>query len=63
MKINTIKFLVVTMLILMVCGIVVGLFLLEIPPGNREVAYTILGTLIASTIHAISDLFKKGETR
>ena len=60
MRINSMKLSVIIMLVVLLSGIIVGLFFIEIPEGNREVAYTLLGMIGTSLIYAISDLFKKG---
>jgi len=59
MKINSIKLTVVVMLVLMITGILIGLFFIEIPEGNREVAYMLLGIIGTTLVRAIADLFKK----
>ena len=59
MKINSMKFTVVIMLALMIAGVLTGLFFIEMPVGNREVAYILLGSLFATFGRAIADLFKK----
>ena len=59
MKINSIKFLIIIMLILMMTGILLGLFMVEIPEGNTEVLYMLLGVLAATLGRAVSDMFKK----
>jgi hypothetical protein len=48
------------MLSLMVSGVAIGLFLIEIPAGNRDAALVVLGSLVTSLVTAITDLFKKG---
>jgi len=58
-KINSIKFLIIIMLILMMTGILLGLFMVEIPEGNTEVLYMLLGVLAATLGRAVSDMFKK----
>jgi len=47
------------MLILMMTGILLGLFMVEIPEGNTEVLYMLLGVLAATLGRAVSDMFKK----
>jgi hypothetical protein len=56
------KLAVIIMLVILLAGIISGLFLIEIPEGNREVAYMLLGMIGTTLIYAISDLFKKGVT-
>lgn len=48
------------MLIMLLTLIILGLYFVEIPTGNRDVSNVILGTIISAIVHAISDLFKKG---
>lgn len=59
MKINSMKLLVVIMLLFLTIGIVAGLFFVEIPDGNREVAYTLLGAIASILISSINNLFRK----
>ena len=59
MRINSIKLTVVIMLMVMIAGIMMGLFYIEIPEGNREVAYMLLGIIGTTLVRAIADLFKK----
>ena len=59
MKINSIKFLIIIMLIMMMVGILLGLFTIKIPEGNTEVLYMLLGVLAATLGRAVSDMFKR----
>lgn len=59
MRINSMKFSIIVLLISLICGIVACLFFIEIPPGNREVAYVLLGGVLTAMINAIADLFQK----
>jgi len=43
----------------MIAGILMGLFFIEIPEGNREVAYMLLGIIGTTLVRAIGDMFKK----
>lgn len=53
------KLLIIIMLLMMITGIIVGLFFIRIPEGNGEVFYMMAGMLlgIASTIIVL--MFKK----
>lgn len=59
MRINSMKLLTVMVLLSLISGIMTGLFFIEIPTGNREVAYLILGSLATMLVHSISNLFQK----
>ena len=59
MKINNIKFSIVVILASMNSGVITALFILEIPQGNREVAFLILGSLLTVFGRAIADIWKK----
>jgi len=59
MRINSMKLTVIIILAVMITGTVVGLFYKEIPEGNREVMFMVLGSLITGFISAIVSLFKK----
>ncbi len=59
MRINSIKLSVVILLALMIAGIAVGLFFIQIPEGNGEVFYMLIGVLAATMGRAVADLFKK----
>ena len=61
MKINSIKFTIVIFELIILSGVIVGLFLLEIPNGNQDVAYVVLGTLVADIAHSTNTLFQKRE--
>ena len=60
MKINNIKTLVVIALMLMLSGIILGLFFVAIPEENEKVAYMLIGMIGTALIQAITDLFKRG---
>ena len=59
MKINSMKLLIIMVQLLIVMAVMAGLFLLEIPIGNREVAYVILGAFVTDMIHSINNMFHK----
>ena len=59
MRINSMKLTVVIILAVMISAIIAALFLREIPEGNLEVTYIILGSLLTIFGRAIADLFKK----
>ena len=59
MKINSMKLSIIIMLIIMMVGILAGLFFIEIPDGNTEVSYMLLGVIAAILGRAIADMFKK----
>ncbi len=59
MRINSMKLTVIIILAVMITGTVTGLFYKEIPAGNREVMFMVLGSLITGFISAIVSLFKK----
>ena len=42
-------------------GIVGGLFFIEIPQGNREVAFVILGALVVDMVHSVNNMMNKKE--
>ena len=60
MRINAMKLTVIIILVAVMAGIIAGLFFIEIPEGNREVSYMLLGMLGTALIQAIADLFKRG---
>ena len=62
MKINSMKLLIIMTQLVMVSGVITALFMLEIPAGNREVAYVILGALVTDTIHSINNMFQRRGT-
>jgi len=59
MKINSMKLTIIIMQLLMIAGIVVGLFFIEIPTGNREVSFVILGALTVDMVHSINNMMNK----
>lgn len=59
MRINSIKFTVVMNQLFMITAIIGGLFFIEIPAGNREVTYLILGAMSTNLVTAINNLFQK----
>ena len=59
MKINSMKLLVVILQLALVMGIMAGLFFVEIPQGNREVAYVLLGAISTNLVTSISNLFRR----
>lgn len=59
MKINSMKLTIIIILAVMISGTVAGLFYKEIPEGNREVMYMVLGSLITGFISAIVNFSKK----
>ena len=61
MKINSMKLTIIIIQLLMIGGIVGGLFFIEIPTGNREVAFVILGALTVDMVHSISNMMNKRE--
>lgn len=58
-KINNIKLTLALFLTVMVGGIIAGLFFIEIPDGNREVAYTLLGAVSTALITVINSILRK----
>lgn len=62
MKINSMKLTIILIQLLMIGGIVGGLFFIEIPMGNREVAFVILGALVVDMVHSINNMMIKRET-
>ncbi len=60
MKINSMKLLIIILEILLMSGVILGLYFIEIPVGNREVSYVILGALVNNLGHSINSMFKKG---
>ena len=61
MKINSMKLTIILIQLLMIGGIVGGLFFIEIPMGNREVAFVILGALVVDMVHSINNMMNKRE--
>ena len=61
MKINSMKLIIILLQLMLIGGIVGGLFFIEIPQGNREVAFVILGALTVDTIHSIANMMNKKE--
>ena len=61
MKINSMKLTIILIQLLMIGGIVGGLFFIEIPAGNREVAFVILGALVVDMVHSINNMMNKRE--
>lgn len=59
MKINSMKFSIVLFLLFIVSGIIAGLFFVEIPDGNSEVSYTLLGAVSTILVTSIAELFRK----
>ena len=59
MRINSIKLTVFIVLAMMVSGTIAGLFMKEIPVGNQEVTYMLLGSLIMGLITVAMGIFKK----
>ena len=55
------KLMIIMLQLILIGGIVGGLFFIEIPQGNREVAFVILGALTVDTIHSISNMMNKKE--
>ena len=61
MKINSMKLTIIIIQLVMIGGIVYGLFFIEIPQGNREVAFVILGALVVDMVHSINNMMSKKE--
>lgn len=61
MKINSMKLTIILIQLLMIGGIVGGLFFVEIPTGNREVSFVILGALTVDMVHSINNMMNKRE--
>jgi len=59
MRINSIKLTVVLIVSLMISLTLFGLFFIEMPTGNRDIANIVLGSLVATFGMAIGNLFKK----
>ena len=60
MKINSIKLTLVFILAAMISTLMVGLFFIEMPQGNRDIANIAVGSLFAVFTMVIADLIKKG---
>ena len=60
-RINSMKLTIIIIQLMMITGIVVGLFFIEIPTGNREVAFVILGALTVDMVHSINNMMNKKE--
>lgn len=61
MRINSMKLTIIVIQLLMISGIMTALFTIEIPEGNREVAYVVIGGLITDVVHSIKDMMNKKE--
>ena len=61
MRINSMKLMIIMTQLFMIGGIVSALFLIEIPTGNREVAFVILGALTVDMVHSINNMMNKRE--
>lgn len=59
MKINTMKLTIIIFLLLMISGIIIGLFFIKIPDGNGEVFYMMAGMLLGIVSTIIVLMFKK----
>ena len=55
------KLIIIIIQLMMITMIVVGLFFIEIPTGNREVAFVILGALTVDMVHSINNMMNKRE--
>jgi len=61
MKINSMKMTIIIIQLFIIGGIVGGLFFIEIPQGNREVAFVILGALVVDMVHSVNNMMNKKE--
>ena len=61
MKINSMKMTIIIIQLFIIGGIVGGLFFIEIPSGNREVAFVILGALVVDMVHSVNNMMNKKE--
>jgi len=61
MKINSMKMTIIIIQLFIIGGIVGGLFFIEIPSGNREVAFVILGALVVDMVHSVNNMMSKKE--
>ena len=61
MKINSMKLTIIIFQLIIITGILGGLFFIEIPEGNREVAFVILGALTVDMVHSINNMMNKRE--
>ena len=61
MKINSMKMAIIIIQLFIIGGIVGGLFFIEIPSGNREVAFVILGALVVDMVHSVNNMMSKKE--
>ena len=59
MRINTMKLSIIIILLMMISGIIVGLFYVKIPEGNGEVFYMMAGMLLGIVSTIIVLMFKK----
>ena len=59
MKANSMKMSVIVMLILLMAGVLSGLFFIAIPQGNADVLYMLLGMLANDLGHAVGGIYKK----
>lgn len=63
MKINSMKFAIIILELIIISGVLLGLFLLTLPEGNRDAFTLVLGALLSDVSHSINNMFhKRGET-
>ena len=55
------KFEIINFELLIVCAVIVGLFMLEIPDANAKILTLVLGALLNDVSHAINNMFHKRE--
>jgi hypothetical protein len=58
-KINSMKFEVINFELLIITGVIVALFILEIPQSNKEILTLVLGALLNDVSHAINNMFHR----
>lgn len=61
MKINSMKFEIINFELIIICAVIAGLFLLEIPPTNEKILTLVLGAILNDVSHSINNMFHKRE--
>ncbi len=61
MKINSMKFEIINFELIIICGVIGGLFILEIPATNEKILTLVLGAILNDVSHSINNMFHKKE--
>lgn len=59
MKINSMRLLVIALLIGLIAGVLLGLFYVAIPAGNGDVMYMLLGMIANDLGHVLNSMFNR----